>query len=323
MRTAVVIGIVVAALAGWGRHAVAGDVVEIGGQRLYVSDTGAANHPCIVLVHGGPGYNSWSMERALTDTLLVEGWRVLAYDQRGSGRSPAATSPEAYCFDTAAADLVGLLDRKGIRHAVLFGHSFGTTVAMATALRYPDRITGLVLADGPISYPYTFRTILERIRTSTDVDSASRATALRSITGLDTASTFYASACFQWAMRLGCYQTPSPLPIGQRTMALVKSDTGRRYASMMTIPPTNGFVRNERYTILHLGAWVDTLRRRRMPMAVLIGADDGLFDEHHRQAWQRHAGAVTVVDHASHSVFIDRPDMVVTACRELRSSISR
>ena len=74
------------------------------------------------------------------------GHRVVLYDARGHGRSSPAPSPGDYGYETLAADLLALLDDRGIERAVLGGASMGAHTALRVALDHGDRVAGLVLA---------------------------------------------------------------------------------------------------------------------------------------------------------------------------------
>uniref|UniRef100_A0A7S4AZL5 AB hydrolase-1 domain-containing protein n=1 Tax=Chrysotila carterae TaxID=13221 RepID=A0A7S4AZL5_CHRCT len=90
-------------------------------------------------------------------------------------------------FDAMAADVLALLDKQGIKQAVLCGHSLGGKVAMALALARPERIERLIVLDiAPVSYDThdgscwneihqvvrAMRSIdLERVRSKTDADA--------------------------------------------------------------------------------------------------------------------------------------------------------
>ena len=73
------------------------------------------------------------------------GHRLVLYDARGHGRSTPATDPSDYGYETLAADLLALLDDRGIDRAVLVGASMGTHTATRFALDHGDRVAGLVL----------------------------------------------------------------------------------------------------------------------------------------------------------------------------------
>ena len=102
------------------------------GARLHVEVHGREQDPAVVLIHGWTCRTGfWApVVRELTQT----GHRVVAYDQRGHGRSPGA-DPRAYGPEVLADDLCAVLDaalRPGER-AVLGGHSMGAMTLVAAA----------------------------------------------------------------------------------------------------------------------------------------------------------------------------------------------
>lgn len=74
-------------------------------------------------------------------------YRVVTYDQRGTGRS-ADTLPEDYSMRDMAAELAVALAEKGIDRYLVIGHALGGMIAMQLALDYPERVTGLVVVNG-------------------------------------------------------------------------------------------------------------------------------------------------------------------------------
>lgn len=82
-----------------------------------------------------------AMWDAQVPALVAEGYRVLRYDMRGHGRSPAPDGPST--VDDLVGDLLGLLDRLGIAQAHLVGVSLGGMVSMATAVAAPARVRSL------------------------------------------------------------------------------------------------------------------------------------------------------------------------------------
>jgi pimeloyl-ACP methyl ester carboxylesterase len=115
--------------------------IELPHTHLWYAETGSRAHPGrppLALVHGAGGSHlDWpgTLRR-------VEGWRVLALDLPGHGRSapPGRESVEGY-----AADVRALLDALEIERAVLCGHSMGGAVSQTIALDHPARVAGLVL----------------------------------------------------------------------------------------------------------------------------------------------------------------------------------
>jgi 3-oxoadipate enol-lactonase len=82
---------------------------------------------------------------------LKDGFRVLRYDHRGHGESPAPPGP--YTIDDLAGDALALLDRLGIERATFVGLSIGGAVAITAALRAPQRFERLVLASTAAHLP--------------------------------------------------------------------------------------------------------------------------------------------------------------------------
>src|SRR3712207_9558590 len=74
---------------------------------------------------------------------LAERYRVVTYDTRGHGESPAPTGP--YALDDLVDDLVGLLDEVGARRAHVVGLSLGGMTALRLAAREPGRVDRLVV----------------------------------------------------------------------------------------------------------------------------------------------------------------------------------
>ena len=111
---------------------------------LYAVESGPADAPFVVLVHGSMDRSSGlrAVARRLEDDL-----HVLLYDRRGYGRSRAVGGP----FDIAhqVADLIALLDG---RPAVVFGHSLGGDVALAAACRHPGLVRGVGAYEPPMSW---------------------------------------------------------------------------------------------------------------------------------------------------------------------------
>ncbi|MBV9311798.1 MAG: alpha/beta hydrolase, partial [Solirubrobacterales bacterium] len=104
----------------------------------------------VILLHGLTATRRYVVmgSRALERS----GFRVIAYDARGHGRSAPAS---AYTYEELTADLEGLLDVLGLRSAVLAGASMGAHTLLSFALRAPERVDGLVVIT-PSYDPETF-----------------------------------------------------------------------------------------------------------------------------------------------------------------------
>jgi pimeloyl-ACP methyl ester carboxylesterase len=127
--------------------------VETNGIRMHVVEQGEG--PLVVLLHGFP--ESWYSWRHQLPALAAAGYRAVAPDLRGYGRTDRPEAVEQYSQLHLVGDLVGLLDALGEQQAVLVGHDFGTSVAWNAALMRPDRVRGVValsvpfLPRGPVS----------------------------------------------------------------------------------------------------------------------------------------------------------------------------
>ena len=95
---------------------------------------------CVVFIHGA--LNDHSVWTLLARWYAHHGWRVLAVDQPGHGRSDGPALPSV----EALADWVlALLDAAGVASAHLVGHSMGSLIALEAASRAPERVAGLVM----------------------------------------------------------------------------------------------------------------------------------------------------------------------------------
>jgi pimeloyl-ACP methyl ester carboxylesterase len=121
-----------------------GHVVEVNGIRLHYLEWGDQNGVPLVWAHGSMG-TAYEL-RALAPRLVAAGYRLIAPCLRGQGKSQVAD----YNFTVfhIADDLVALMDRLGIRSAVVGGSSKGGFVAAAIFDQYPTRVRGLLLHDG-------------------------------------------------------------------------------------------------------------------------------------------------------------------------------
>src|SRR5262245_44116637 len=103
---------------------------DVNGQSIYYEDTGG-DRPAVLFSHEFlMGHEMWSHQVAA----LRDGYRVIAYDERGWGQT-TWTSPFTY-WDMAD-DAVGLLDHLGIEQAVFGGMSQGGFISLRAALKRP------------------------------------------------------------------------------------------------------------------------------------------------------------------------------------------
>ncbi|MFN8159492.1 MAG: alpha/beta hydrolase [Solirubrobacterales bacterium] len=121
--------------------------VEANGIEIACEDTGGDGAE-VVFVHGlGGSANGWL---AQLEECRRRGWRGVAHDQRGAGRSSRPPGP--YSVELWAEDLLALLDALGVRRPALVGHSVGCMVAGRAALGLGGRLRGLALCGGALRW---------------------------------------------------------------------------------------------------------------------------------------------------------------------------
>ncbi len=125
-------------------------IVEANGIHLHIAERGEG--PVVLLCHGFP--ESWYSWRHQLAALSAAGFRAIAPDMRGYGRSDRPEAIEQYTLLHLIGDMVGLLDALGIEHAAIAGHDWGAPVAWHAALLRPDRFRAVV----GLSVPYRPRT---------------------------------------------------------------------------------------------------------------------------------------------------------------------
>ena len=112
------------------------------GHRVFWEVCGNPDGKPAVFLHGGPGGGCSAEHRRLFDP---ERYRVLLFDQRGCGRSTPFASLEANTTWHLVADIERLRAMLGVERWLVFGGSWGSTLALAYAQTHPERVSELVL----------------------------------------------------------------------------------------------------------------------------------------------------------------------------------
>jgi proline iminopeptidase len=99
--------------------------------------------PPLLLMHGGPSADHWSM---MSFRQLSDQFTLVFYDHRCNGRSTGALL-SSMTWENLTADADALRDRLGFERWAVLGHSFGGQVALEYALRSPESLSHLVLLD--------------------------------------------------------------------------------------------------------------------------------------------------------------------------------
>jgi pimeloyl-ACP methyl ester carboxylesterase len=115
-------------------------MLDVNGLRIHVTSTGQG--PTVLLLHGFPDtHQVWRKQVGL---LAAAGYRVLAPDLRGYGRSDAPAGIQNYTLDQLRSDMLGVLDALHIDKVFLVGHDWGSLIAWQMATLVPQRIHRLV-----------------------------------------------------------------------------------------------------------------------------------------------------------------------------------
>ena len=109
---------------------------------LYVDESGSPEGLPVVFIDGGPGAGCDANSRCYFDPNL---YHIVTFDQRGCGRSTPRASLENNTTWDLVADLERIREHLGIDKWVLFGGSWGSTLALAYAQTHPERVLGLIV----------------------------------------------------------------------------------------------------------------------------------------------------------------------------------
>ena len=109
---------------------------------LYYEQCGTPNGKPVVFLHGGPGAGLIPDYRRFFDPAA---YRVILFEQRGSGRSRPHASLDDNTTWHLVADIEKIREEFGIDQWLVFGGSWGSTLSLAYAVTHPERVRGLVL----------------------------------------------------------------------------------------------------------------------------------------------------------------------------------
>jgi pimeloyl-ACP methyl ester carboxylesterase len=124
-------------------------LVQVPGGRIHLAEQGTG--PLVLLVHGFP--ESWYSWRHQLPALAAAGFRAVAIDVRGYGRSSKPADVTGYRMLAHVADNVAVVQALGEQAAVIVGHDWGAPIAANSALLRPDIFPAVAL----LSVPYTPR----------------------------------------------------------------------------------------------------------------------------------------------------------------------
>ena len=123
-------------------HSLTGRTIIVGSKELFVREAGNVDAPPLVLIHGWGDHSSVIYGDMIP--LLAERFRVIAFDNRSSGKSDGVRG--RYEVSDVADDIAGGLSVLGVSQAAVFGYSMGGMIAQELAHRNPLLVTHLMLS---------------------------------------------------------------------------------------------------------------------------------------------------------------------------------
>ncbi len=248
----------------------------------------------ILMMHGGPGADHITL---LPLKPLSNTYRLIYYDHRCNGRS---TGPpvESMTWENLTADADALRQQLGIDRWVVFGHSFGGMVAQEYALRYPDSLSGLILADTCSDISWVQEGAPQRLEK--DGYSPRAVEAARRFFNGDLSP----NQAFRFMMRFGKAYSYTYKPLEQLAMMRVK---------FRPEPLVFGFKHL-------LRGWniMDRLGEISTPTLVMAGRHDFQFPPPHQEAMCEalpHA-RLEIIEEAGHNAPMERPAVAVEKIRD-------
>jgi proline iminopeptidase len=251
----------------------------------------------LVLMHGGPGADLYTL---MAFRPLADAFRLVFYDHRCNGRSEGAEI-SSFNFENLTADADALRQRLGFERWALLGHSFGGHVALEYALRYPQRLSHLILLDTGGDSRWSMENaprVLEQRGFSQEIIELSRG----HFNGQVEPKQF-----FPTLMKLGKAYNPYT---GLRQMPHMLYRLRVKLRPEALIYAVNHFLHN--WTVM------DRLGGIQAPTLVIAGREDFIFPPEHQA--QLAAGIpqarLEIIERAGHNAHDERQAEVLRAVRE-------
>lgn len=283
------------------------DRVPVEEAQLFTREVGEG--PPIVVLHGGPDFDHHYLVPELDR--LAEAFRLVYYDQRGRGRSADGVDPEDVSLDSELEDVEAVRRSFGLERTAVLGHSWGGHVALAYAVRHPDRVSHLILLNtAPASHDgmLLLREHVRLARPAADTAALESLSATRRyLEGDLNAEAEYYRLHFRFALRradhLELIVARLRANFTPERVIKARAIEHRLYALTWGQPA---------YDLL------PALRELDVPTLVLHGADDVIPVEIPERIAASTPGArLTVLDDCGHFSYLERPDEVYREVAEL------
>jgi len=109
---------------------------------IYVEESGNPNGQPIIFLHGGPGGGCGAKQRRFFDP---KHYRIILFDQRGCGKSKTLGEIKENTTEDLISDIEAIREHLNIKRWSLFGGSWGSSLALAYGVKYPEYLLGLIL----------------------------------------------------------------------------------------------------------------------------------------------------------------------------------
>lgn len=124
--------------------------VEVTGGKVWYKIVGSGTHTPLLVLHGGPGGLSLYLKPL---EALADDRPVIFYDQLGCGNSPARSDTTLWTIERFVGEIAQVREALGLKEVHLYGHSWGTMLAVDYMLTKPSGVRSLVLASPALSVP--------------------------------------------------------------------------------------------------------------------------------------------------------------------------
>jgi proline iminopeptidase len=139
--------------------------LEVPGGKIWYKITGTGQGTPVVLIHGGPGGSSGYLK---VFEELGNDRQVIRYDQLGCGKSDLFTDTTMFTVDHFVEELDSLRTHLGLPVWNVFGHSWGTIIAIEYYHRYPNNVSSLILGSLCFDIPTWVKSTNQRLLTFPD-----------------------------------------------------------------------------------------------------------------------------------------------------------
>jgi len=110
--------------------------------KIYVEESGNPDGQPIIFLHGGPGGGCGEKQRRFFDPKY---YRIILFDQRGCGKSKPLGETKENTTEDLISDIETIRKHLNIEKWILFGGSWGSSLALAYGVKYPEYLVGLIL----------------------------------------------------------------------------------------------------------------------------------------------------------------------------------